>query len=78
VDSNKKYNTLFYLIALTCASLFIKPNAAQAQYKNFTPQQQMYDSIYGKLIRQVPPFYNLLFDKAIVTNTKLTTIALVV
>jgi hypothetical protein len=63
-----QYNTFFYLIALVFASLLAKPNAAQAQYKNFAPQQQMYDSIYGKLIRQVLPAYNLLFDKALITS----------
>ncbi|MBC7411840.1 MAG: hypothetical protein H7331_05225 [Bacteroidia bacterium] len=41
---------------------------AQAQYKNFAPQQALYDSIYTRLVHKVPPAYNLLYDKSIILS----------
>lgn len=51
----------FILISTMC---LVYSNKTQAQYFNYSPLQELNDTLYKQLFIVAPPAYNLLYDKA--------------
>jgi hypothetical protein len=49
----------------TLALCIVLSTTTMAQYRNYSPSQELMDSLYTQLFTPVQPMHNLLFDKAL-------------